>query len=358
MAEDPTTQTNFIPEQIRRQAARAEELQRELAAERGDETLPLEEGSQHEGEGHTTGSGGGPPPSETRVEERAAAPPVDTRTARHTTDWEQRYRTLQGKYDAETSGLRAQVASMERLLATMQSPAPQSQVPQTPPPAGSAATFNQEDIDLYGEDFLQAAARAAAARYEPMIARLENTIQRLEGGQQNISAMQIRDQVFEALDKDPELDGWREINTNPEFINWLQGQDEYAGVPRNQMLQHAYSNGDAIRTGRFFKKYMAEHTVPQTYAAPQTGRTPRPNSNGNGRATAARTRLEDLVVPGRAAGGSGGSDGAPQPRFWSRPEISRFYRDRTEGRYKGREQEGEALERDILAAASEGRVLA
>ena len=38
------------------------------------------------------------------------------------------------------------------------------------------------------------------------------------------------------------------------------------------MLQHAYSNGDAIRTGRFFKKYMAEHTVPRTYTAPQTGR--------------------------------------------------------------------------------------
>jgi len=337
-----------IPEQVRRQAARAEELQRELAAERddarGDEVPPSTEVVPPQRDDTTVVDRGGSPPAPAPVAEPAAAPP--------TADWEQRYLTLQGKYNSETAGLRAQVAGMERLLATMQQPPPAPASPAAP----AKVSFDQGDVDLYGEDFLQAAARAAAAQYQPVIDELRAHIRTLEGGQSQIAATTVRDRVFDALDKDPELDGWRELNTNPEFIQWLQGLDEYAGVPRNQMLQHAYQNGDAMRTGRFFKKYMDEHTVPPPPRPAQTGRDARPQ-NGNGRSAPARgTRLEDLVVPGRAAGGSGGSDGAPQPRIWSRPEISRFYRDRTEGRYRGREQESDALERDILAAAQEGRV--
>jgi hypothetical protein len=348
VADEQVIDAPVVPEQVRRQAARAEELQRELAGERvetrGDEARLPTEAVPPRGDDADAGF----------VAEPAATPPPEP-VVRSQTDWEQRYRTLQGKYDTEIAGLRAQVAGMERLLATMQHPPPEI----TPPAQLAPRGFDQGDIDLYGEDFLQAAARAAAAHYEPVIARLEDTIRRLEGGQNNLQSQTTRDRVFDALDKDPELTGWQQINTSPEFMNWLQGIDEYAGVPRNQMLQHAYSNGDAIRTGRFFKKYMAEHTVPRTpTTGSQTGQRLRPPPGGNGHAASAGTRLEDLVVPGRAAGGSGGSDGAPQPRIWSRPEISRFYRDRTEGRYRGREQESELLERDILAAASEGRVLA
>ena len=335
----PAVELDYVvPEQVRRQAARSEELQRELAA--GAE--PPTEAAPPDG-GSPTGTEPAAPP--------APAPAPTPQSA----DWEQRYRTLQGKYDSETAGLRAQVAGMERLLATMQHP------PAPPPPAAPPATpagFDAGDVELYGEDFLQAAARAAAAQYQPKIAQLEDTIRQLQGGQSNVSSQLLRDRVFDTLDKDPELAGWQQINTSPEFIAWLQGLDEYSGLSRNDMLQHAYSNGDAVRTGRFFKKYMAEHTVQSPPAAPQTGRQPRPPTGGNGYAApASGVRLESLVVPGRAAGGSGGSDGAPQPRIWSRPEISRFYRDRTDGKFKGREQESDALERDILAATTEGRVL-
>jgi hypothetical protein len=347
-----------IPEQVRRQAERAEELQRELAAgrgDRGDEAPPSTEVVPPEG-GDTTVVGRGTPPPvppPAAAAEPSAAPPTPPHASAD--NWEQRYRTLQGKYDSETAGLRAQVQGMERLLATMQAP-PAAPAAAPPAPPGPM-TFEQGDIDLYGEDFLQAAARAASARYEPIIAELNGKIARLEGGQQNLSNQNIQDRVFDALDKDPELAGWRGVNTDPEFIRWLQGVDEYSGVSRNTMLQHAYANGDAMRTGRFFRKYMAEHTVPPPPPAqPQTGNGVRPNGSGNGHYASAGTRLEDLVVPGRAAGGSGGSDGAPQPRIWSRPEITRFYRDRTDGRYRGREAEGDALERDILQAAQEGRI--
>jgi hypothetical protein len=328
----------FIPDQIRRQAARAEELRRELA---GEDAPATEETSS----------------PTTVVEEQAPEPQQqepEPQTIQAEPDWQQRYRTLQGKYDTETGHMRGQISSMERLLATMQSPPPAA-APQASPSV--PVQFNEADVELYGEDLLEAASRAAEAKLE---ARYGKTIQNLQQHVQQLSGRQEEDRVFRELDSDPELAGrWRGLNTNPQFIEWLQAVDEMAGVSRNTMLQHAYSNGDAMRTGRFFKKFMAEHTAPPpTAMVPQTAASPARHSNGgygNGSA-AGGLRLEDMAAPGRAAG-SGAGNGAPSPRLWSRPDITAFYRARTMGKFKGREAEAEQLEADLLKAGDEGRLV-
>ena len=195
---------------------------------------------------------------------------------------------------------------------------------------------------------------------KPKISNLEDTIRQLQGGQSSVSSQLLRDRVFDALDKDPELTGWQQINTSPEFIAWLQGLDERI-LDCHAMTCSSMPTRMAMPCARVGSSRNTWQSIPCSLheAAHQTGRQPRPPAGGNGYAApASGTRLENFVVPGRAAGGSGGSDGAPQPRIWSRPEISRFYRDRTEGRFKGREQESDALRsRAILAATTEGRVL-
>jgi hypothetical protein len=348
-----------VPEAVRRAARRADELmaQQNAASEAPSETpeppepLPTPRPDQRpepRPEPHPQ-----PPP-----EPRPEPPTPEEQAARGFNEWEQRYRTLQGKYDSEIAGLRSQVTSLERLLSTLQAPAPQPQPRIAPPPL----EFSQEDKDLYGEDLLQAMARTAEARSRPYIDALEAKLARLEGGQNNLAGQQLQDRVFDALDQDPELAGrWRPLNTSREFSLWLSQIDEMSGLSRNDMLQHAYANGDAIRTGRFFKRYMAEHTVPpppqSTHTAAAPAYQPPRNGSGNGHAaTTGMAQLEDFASPGRAAGRSQGSNGAPQTRIWSRPEITAFYRDRTTGRYRGREEESNRLEADIIAAAREGRI--
>jgi len=325
----------FIPDQIRRQAARAEELRRGLAGEDPPTTTVVEEAK---------------PEDQQQAEAEAQPEPQQAEP-----DWQQRYRTLQGKYDTETGHMRGQISSMERLLATMQHPSPPAAAPQPSAPV----QFNETDVELYGEDLLEAASRAAEAKLE---ARYGKTIQNLQQHVQQLSGRQEEDRVFRELDSDPELAGrWRNLNTNPQFIEWLQAVDEMAGVSRNTMLQHAYANGDAMRTGRFFKKYMAEHTTTTpTAMAPQTTQPTRyqPNGgNGYGNGLAGGPRLEDMAAPGRGPAGSGSGNGAPQPRLWSRPDITAFYRARTMGKYKGREAEAEQLEADLLKAGDEGRLV-
>lgn len=357
MSDAPTTHTDtnvFVPEQVRRQAARAEELSRELSG------LPPENGadtqSAHRLSDGTTGSAVENPESGAQQPElplnlEPAPPPHPQEPG-----WEQRYRTLQGKYDSEIGMLRGQVSSMERLLATMQQPTPQQQQ-SAPQSVDAPVVFNEADVELYGEDLLEAASRAAEAKLE---ARYGKTIQNLQQHVQQLSGRQEEDRVFRELDADPDLAGrWRSLNTNPQFIEWLQAVDQFSGVSRNVMLQHAYTNGDAMRTGRFFKSYMAEHTAPPpTAMAPQTAQPTHYASGGNGygNGLAGGPRLEDMAAPGRAAG-SGAGNGAPQARLWSRPEITAFYRARTQGKFKGREAEAERLEADLLRANDEGRLI-
>ena len=343
----------FLPEQVRRQVARADELQRELAGQ-GD---PGDGGAGGGDEGNAPlpvvepGSEPAPrasePPPPTPAEPPPAAPAPDNDT------WERRYRTLQGKYDAEIGGLRGQVAGLERLLATLQAPPAAPQPPPAPP--GTPPKFNEADVELYGEDMLQAAMRAAEAKFMPVIDELRGHIRKLEGGQQTLQGANLQDRVFHELDQDPELAGrWRQLNTDPEFLQWLETTDEYSGLARKIMLGHAYSTGDAMRTGRFFKKYIAEHTVPPPATPALHTGAPPARQSGNGSAPAG-VRLEDLAAPGRAAG-PGAGNGAPSTRIWTRPEITAFYRDRTDGKFRGREAEAQRLETDIFAAASEGRI--
>lgn len=332
----------FLPDAVRRAAARADELllaQQAEPSSEPDRTPPAAE----------------PPPA--APEQMGASEPPPTAVSAH--DWEQRYRTLQGKYDAEIREiphLRGQIAGLEQLLATMQTPpAPQQQAPaQTRGPV----QYNEEDINLYGQDLLEAATRAAEARYQPVVSRLEAQLAEISGRQSNSSQQLHQDRVFSQLDKDPELHGrWEQINTSHEFRSWLNVLDEYAGVSRFEMLQHAYASGDAMRTGRFFKRFIAEHTVPPTASVSQTAPAPAPAYTGNGHAAPAGSpRLEDFAAPGRAAGGGQGSNGAREPRVWSRPEIQAFYRDRQRGKFKGRDEESTRLEQDIIAAAGEGRI--
>jgi hypothetical protein len=261
--------------------------------------------------------------------------------------WEARYRTLQGKYDREIPQLRGQVGNLESLLATMRTVSPPAA-----PPTPLATQIPEEDVTAYGPELIDSARRWAAAELAPTVQDLRNQIEQLKGQQAKSAVEKTQDRVKIALDRDPELAPyWEQLDTDPNFIRWLQEIDEYSGVSRQVMLNHAYASGDAIRTGRFFKRYLHEHTViPQSGngAGPQT---PPPN----GYVEAGSVDLTNFAAPGRTPNATPGT-GAPEQRIWARHDIQAFYDDRTKGRYRGREEYADRLERDIFAALNEGRI--
>lgn len=340
-------QTGFeapVPAAVRRQSARADALARASGAAGVAEPDPA----------LTSDPAVDPaappvaPVSDPTADPAAAPAPVGDPPA---DDWEKRYRTLQGKYDAEVPHLRGELASMQRLIAAMQhAPAPTAPAaPATTVPV--AATIAPEDIETYGEDLVTASRRWAAAEIQPRIDELVAQVRDLQGGQQHIQAETVQQRVHTSLDADPVLAGrWRDVNNDPLFIGWLQEIDPFSGSPRIELLRQAYSMGDAVRTARFFKTYLAEQTAVIEPPAAITPQTP-PAGVASGRPS-----LEDLAAPGRSNTAPAPSGAPAEKRMWTSKQITAFYRDRTDGKYAGREADALRTEQDIFAAASEGRI--
>jgi hypothetical protein len=343
-----------LPAAVRRAAARADELAQQINGD--NQNVENSEGSREGGEQYEQRAGDQlelplpetpqpyPPPQPREREEQ----PDDS--------WQHRYRTLQGKYDHEIPQMRAHIQQLENLIASMQA-APRQEIIPAPQPE---IQIPEDDYTTYGPEFVDSTRRWARAELQQDFRTLQQQVEELRNHQQSFSGDRIRDRVRNELDRDPELTGrWEQLDHDPGFNTWLQDFDPFSGKRRLDMLREAYAGGDAVRTGRFFKAYIHEHTAPpreQRYLPPQTASQTPYAGNGNGYSNGAgRMDLSAYAAPGRASNATPGP-GAPERRIWTNREIQAFYDGRLKGRYRGREAEADRTERDILSAAAEGRI--
>ena len=151
------------------------------------------------------------------------------------------------------------------------------------------------------------------------------------------------------------MPNWLAINRSQEFKDWLQQQDGYAGRSRKEMLLEAFNRHETDRVLRFFKGFLTEATgTPPTSSSPGNSAPPlanghQPNGNGSGRPS-----LEDFAAPGRAR--SGPQDLPPDKPTYTSAWIAKFMADKRTGKYRGREADADAIERDIYQAQHEGRI--
>jgi hypothetical protein len=182
------------------------------------------------------------------------------------------------------------------------------------------------------------------------VRQLRAEIEHLRGSQHRTDVSLTQQSVMSQLDMDPDLAGrWRQLNNDNDYLQWLSEIDSFSARPRIELLREAYDQGDAIRTGRFFKSYLAEHTAPPAARAPA-------HTVQNGSVPAGRMRLEELAAPGRVAASGTNGGASPERRMWTNREIGAFYRDVQRGVFRGRQADKDRIEQDIIDAASEGRV--
>lgn len=343
---------NHIPEAIRRQSQRADEIAREV----GVANVP-------ELDGGTTVVEPVQPPAPAAVEPPPAAPPPAT-------DWEQKFKTLQGKYDSEAPALRNQVASLERVLSTIQTARPEPVEPApAPAPATTTVVIPEKDVEEFGPDLIAAARRWARAEFDQELTALRADFNALKGEigkvgstQQQTVTMTARQSAMLGLDNDPELgapapngvragDGthqlWRVVNDDQSFTAWLNQADPFSGQPRMRLLREAFDAGNSARMKVIFKAFLTEQTVTQGSPAPSPSHTPAPGTAG--------PSLESLAAPGRSNGPV--PVGAPaEKRVWTHNDITAFYRDVNKGVYAERPADKLRLEQDIFLATREGRI--
>lgn len=331
----------YIPPAVRRQSTRADELAREAGMAGAPE--PETPSAELVGDPEPVSETPGETPGETPPEPATAEPPVD---------WEQRYRTLQGKYDVENADLRRQIESMRLLMAQLNERQQQQEsAPEARPATTTTVVIPPEHVSEYGQELIDAARQWARAEIAPELDMLRGELRELRGGQQRVEATTTQQRVEAHLSADPELaDKWQAVNVDPQFIAWLGQVDPFAGAPRKVLFDDACGRGDGVRIARFFKAFITEHTA-VSQPSPTPPQTPASEP------VAERPSLEQLAAPGRAVGTGSSQSGAPaEKRLWTQPDIARFYRERTQGVFAGREAEANALEQDIFAATREGRI--
>lgn len=327
-----------VPEQVRRQS---------------EAIAKMYEGQGAEGVSDETADNSASEQSEQADSEVDAAPesaPNEQRRqdTRDEDTYEQRYRTLQGMYNADTGRLRSEVqqltgrlSQLEQLLASLSS-VPQPATPQV------ERLLSDKDVEEYGDsiDVMRRVSREELSAANNRINELEQMLRQMQ-----TSVLPRVEQVAQRQAMTAEqafwselssaVPSWRDINANQGFHKWLLETDPLTGLSRQTYLEDAQRNLDVRRVAAFFTTW--EGLNGQSVAAQP-------------RRSASDSQLDKQVAPGRSRGGS-----APTPsaqKTYSAQDIAKFFDDVRRGLYKGKEAERDRIERDIFAAQRENRIVA
>lgn len=298
----------------------------------------------------------------------ASAEPAAEPTPVPTPDWEQRYKVLQGKYNAEVPRLQGQVKELtentrrmaeqltatQSLLATLsadRAPTPGADAGRQPEGRSQARLVKEEEIKEFGPDLIDVVRRIAREEQATLIPEIDRRLEPVAKQLQTVS--QSADQIGQRVarqDQQSVLDflaeqvpDWKKQNEDPGFLEWLLQEDPYAGVQRDALLQRAFQANDGPRVVAFFKGYQTEHAAV----------TPTPPSTPAVKPTKGpQKKLDALVAPGTPRVAPAGAQEGSGKRRWTRKEIADFY----SGRSRISAEERARLEADLFAAQREGRI--
>ena len=346
----PQPHTSYLPQGVRAQVERAHALMREMGAT----GVPEDPAAAQD-----------PPAAETQPATQdppvAQDPPVTVVTDppnpdedKDEDDWAHKYRSLEGRYRAETARLQGRLESLESLLANIQAAPPREEKPVKREDSFTASpdtALTDEERRDYGDDMIG------------LIRKVATQVAYEVAGKVRDELTQVRERVdtttstIEKSEKDKFFDGlraavpdWQTLNADKDFLTWLSETDPLAGVQRQELLNAAVSGRDVRRAAAFFQTFKRE----QAAETPQAGQPPAP-AGGAAPAAPAQPRptLESLAAPGR--GKSGGSATPQDKPVITQAYIRKFYEDKRRGAFKGREAEAARIERDIFAAQADGR---
>jgi hypothetical protein len=258
-------------------------------------------------------------------------------------NWEHRFNSMKGRFDASQNNVRA-MSEQITLLQGQLAAAPAAPIPAELQPA---SLLTPEETNEYGADFLNVVGKKALEQLSPEMAQLKKDLAdlnaRIAAGAQS-SAANARDTMNTWLDDN--IPTWRAVNVTPEFHSWLALPDPFSGVIKHQLLSAAYEQNNTPRVAAFFNGFLASEAAP----APQDG-NPQPDPTV---VETGKIPLESLAAPGRAK--TAAPSGPVEKPTFTAAQVSKFYADSAAGRYRGREEEKNRIDAQIIEAGREGRI--
>jgi len=339
-----------IPEQVRKQSEAVQQLYADLNEDvKGTESEAGLETQPAEGEAVVAEV-----PAD-RVDEQAAQSAPEEQMVADTQDdksLDQKYKTLQGMYNAEIPRLHAgkrelanRVSQLEQLLSTAANKPEPIPVKLEEP----QVLITEQDIEDYGDsiDVMRRVSKEESNVSNSRITQLEGVIQQLQSNFNGVipRVEQLAQQQNQSTEHsfwsqlESNVPNWRDINVDPDFQNWLLSIDPLTGISRQTYLEDAQSNFDVQRVSNFFSTWGENNGKPQAQQV-------KANS---------QSQLEKQVSPGKSK--STGIPTSTSDQTYTPADISQFYNDVKRGNYKGQGKERARIERDIFAAQRDGRIV-
>ena len=327
-----------IPKQVQKQSEAVQELYKELNEEEVNEN---QEAPQQEEQALEE------VPTADSVEEVAVESSGEHSegSQEKSTNWQQKYKTLQGMYNAEVPQLKqlvqeqgAKINQFERLMASINQQNQQQQ--QAPQPI-----LSEKEVEEYGEsiDIMRKVTKEETGNLLGEVSALKAQIAQMA---QN-TVPQVQQLASQVGDTQEQLfwsklativPNWQELNEDENFQNWLLEVDPLTGMTRQAYLEDAQRRYDVDRIAAFFTTWS--------------------DLNGNGSAQQVKStnqnELKQQVAPKKSRSAGAAPTGS-KPSYTT-ADIAAFYDDIRKGKFKGRDDERAKIERDIFAAQAEGRI--
>lgn len=188
-------------------------------------------------------------------------PPKVEVKAEKVVDWEQKYRTLEGKYRAEVPRLSEEIRSLKESLTKRDETIAElrnklNEIKKTETIVGDD-DLNKLEADYPG---VGKAVKKLIDGYETKIASLEQQVTtkvstELDGIKADNAV--TREQQFDQYMQSAGVEDWRTINTMPEFHEWLADVIPYTRQTKLEALRDAGRNFDAETAARIFLDFKA-----------------------------------------------------------------------------------------------------
>lgn len=244
-----------LPEQVRRQAERANELlnQANEPPANPDAPAPTEPVvTEPQVELPTEPQAAQQPPAQ------PAEPPAATEPA-PAENWEHKYRTLQGVFNAESGRWQAEKKVFETRLQALENQAPKAPSPEPVAPT-KAKRITDQDLETYGSELLDVIERKAADIADELVAqRMAELKPELDKTRDQVTS--VAGQVYQNAQQRfygelaKEVPDWEAVNADSRFLSWLGEIDPLSGVPRQAYLDNASQNLDHTRVATLFNTF-------------------------------------------------------------------------------------------------------
>jgi hypothetical protein len=268
-------------------------------------------------------------------QEPASQPPAQEQKA-PAENFEQKYNTLRGKYDAEVPRLHQQVRDLQAEMQALK----EAQKAKPEPAPEPKRYVTDEDKETFGADLLDVQRRVAmevGAAYEGQINKLEQHIQALEARLSETGG-QIGQVSFETRLRQTVAD-FDAVNRDPRWVAWLNEHDPILRGPRREAAQRAFNEGDVEAIADYVALFKA--TLEPQQQEKQSDR---------------KVELERQVTPSRSASATQAPAQQPGPKAYTEAQANKVWDKVMELSKAGRYDEAAKLEAEITAAYTEGRV--